>query len=139
MTLKNGTKVKVEYTGTLDDGKIFDTTEGRGPLEFEIGASQVIPAFENAVKEMKVGEEKEVSIPSEKAYGEVRKELIKAFPRNQLPEGIKEGTVLGLTLSNGAQVPARVVKVTDTEVVINLNHPLAGKNLNFKIKLVSTS
>ncbi len=139
MVLKKGVKVKVEYTGTLDDGTVFDTTSHEGhshPIEFEIGAEQVLPKFEEAVKNMNVGDERTIKIPANEAYGELRKELIKSFPRNQLPPTIKEGMVIGLTLNNGAQIPARVIKVTDDEVTIDLNHPLAGKDLNFKLKLV---
>ena len=142
MAVKSGDKVKVEYTGTLDDGTVFDSSEKHGkPLEFEVGAKQVIPGFENAVIGMKKGEEKEVKLKSSEAYGDPRPELVKKFPREQLPKDkeLKAGMMLAVGLPNGAQIPARITDVNDKEVTIDMNHPLAGKGLNFKIKVVDIS
>ena len=139
MPIKNGDKVKIEYTGTLEDGTVFDSSERHGsPLEFEVGARHVIKGFENAVMGMEKGEEKEVTLHQEEAYGYHDEQLIKNVPKDKMPDGeeIKPGMLLGLSLPNGAQVPARVVDVTDTEVIIDLNHLLAGKTLNFKIKVI---
>ena len=139
MPIKNGDKVKIEYTGTLEDGTVFDSSERHGsPLEFEVGARHVIKGFENAVMGMEKGEEKSVTLHQEEAYGYHDEQLIKNVPKGKMPDGgeIKPGMLLGLSLPNGAQVPARVVDVTDTEVIIDLNHPLAGKTLNFKIKVI---
>ncbi len=142
MTLKNGDKVKVEYTGSFDDGTVFDSSEKHGkPLEFEIGAKQIIPGFEKAVMDMKKGEEKEIKLTSEEAYGEPNPELVKKIPLDQLPkeQEPKEGMVLIISLPNGHQVPAKITEVTDKEVALDLNHPLAGKSLNFKLKLVEVN
>lgn len=139
MTVKKGDKVKVEYTGTLEDGKVFDSSERVGkPLEFEIGAGQIIPGFEKAVMEMKKGDEKEIKLKPEEAYGAPNPQLVKKVPKEQLPPGQepKPGMILLIKLPTGQQVPARITEVTDKDVSIDLNHPLAGKTLNFKIKLV---
>ena len=137
-TIKKGNKVKIEYTGTFDDGIVFDASEKHGqPLEFEVGSGQVIKGFDDAVVGMKKGEEKKIVIPPAEAYGEVKAELNKKVPRKQLPQDQepKVGMVLAVGLPNGQQFPARIVAVTTEDVTINLNHPLAGKTLHFKIKV----
>src|SRR3989344_578314 len=116
--IKNGDKVKVEYEGMLDDGTIFDSSKKHGqPLEFIVGEGNVIKGFDNAVRGMKKGEEKKVKIKAKDAYGESNPQLIKKVPREQLPQKqeIKE------------------------EIILDLNHPLAGKDLTFKIKIVESS
>ena len=142
MPIKNGDKVKIEYTGTLDDGTVFDSSKMHDSLlEFEVGAKQVIKGFENAIIGMEKGEEKNVILQPKDAYGYPDEKLIKNVPKDKMPHGdeIKPGMLLGLNLPNGMQVPARVVDITDAEVIIDLNHPLAGKVLNFKIKAVDVS
>ena len=138
MPIKNGDKVKVEYVGTLDDGTVFDSSDVHGNLlEFEVGAKQVIKGFEDAVIGMEIGEEKFIRLEASEAYGNPSNQLIKELPRDKFPkEELRPGMMLGLSLANGAQVPAKIIEVTDTEVTIDLNHPLAGKALNFKIKAV---
>ena len=136
---KDGDTVKVHYTGTFDDGTVFDSSEKHGtPLEFKLGAQQVIKGFENAVRGMKKGQEKAIKITPEEGYGHPKPELVQKVPREQLPPTPepKEGMMLAVKLPNGYQMPARISGVTDKEVTIDLNHPLAGKTLNFKIKLV---
>jgi len=136
---KDGDTVKVNYTGTFDDGTVFDSSEKHGnPLEFKLGAHQVIKGFENAVRGMKKGEEKTVKITPEEAYGHPKQELMQKVPREQLPkeQEPKKGMILAVKLPNGYQMPARISDVTDTDITIDLNHPLAGKALNFKIKMV---
>jgi FKBP-type peptidyl-prolyl cis-trans isomerase 2 len=141
MVVKDGQKVKVEYTGTFDDGCVFDTSEGRAPLEFEVGAKQVIPGFENAIKEMEKGEEKEIKLESKDAYGDVNPELTKKVPKEHLPKDqeVKPGMMLAVGLPNGQQVPAKITDIGEEEITIDLNHPLAGKTLNFKLKLVDVN
>lgn len=136
--LKKGDKVKVEYKGTLDDGSVFDSSEGREPLAFEVGAGQVIPGFENAVIEMKVGESKKIHIEAKDAYGEPNPKLTRKIPREEFPKDmeLKKGMMLGMETQQGP-LAASVVEVTDKEVIIDLNHPLSGKALNFEIKVVS--
>ena len=137
MAVKQGDKVKVEYTGTLDDGEIFDSSEGHEPLEFVIGSGEIIPAFEDAVLGMEVGEEKDFRIEAADAYGEHDPHLVEEVPRDQLPEGeIAPGVMLVAQLENGTEIPATIVEVADGVVKIDFNHPLAGKALNFHIKLV---
>jgi len=138
MIIKNGDKVKVDYTGSLEDGKIFDDSKKHGkPLEFEVGAKQVIKGFEDAVMGMKKDEEKNISLKPEEAYGDYNKELIKKVPRDGLPKDQepKPGMMLMMSLTNGQQVPAKIKEVSENDITIDLNHPLAGKVLNFKLKI----
>lgn len=138
MTIAKGDTVKVEYTGKLDDGTVFDTSEGRAPLQFEAGAGQVIPGFDKAVVGMEKGESKSIKIKPEEAYGEKNPEMMKAVPKEALPKEFepKEGKMLGLTTPDGRQMPAKIVKVGKDDVTLDLNHPLAGQTLNFEIKVV---
>jgi len=139
MSVKNGSKVKIKYEGKLDDGTVFDSSEKHGqPLEFEVGAKKVIPGFEQAVMGMKKGDEKEFKLTPAEAYGDPNPDLIKKIPKDKLPQGQepKQGMVLGLKTPDGKQFPARITEVSDNDITIDLNHPLAGKNLNFKIKVI---
>ncbi len=141
MPVKKGDKVKVEYKGTLDDGKVFDTSEGKAPIEFEVGAKKVIPGFDNAVVGMEKGEEKEVKIKPEEAYGILRPDLVKKIPRTVLPKDQepKQGMMIVMKTKEGVQIPARIKEVSAQDITIDLNHPLAGKTLNFKIKVIETT
>ena len=139
MPVKKGDNVKVEYTGTLDDGVVFDTTEGREPLMFEVGAGQVILGFEDAVLGMEEGEEKEFTLNPSEAYGDHNPQLIQDAPKGRLPDGVEPGMLLLASLENGAEMPVRVMDIKDETVTVDLNHPLAGKKLNFKIKLAGVS
>ncbi|MDO8510798.1 MAG: peptidylprolyl isomerase [Nanoarchaeota archaeon] len=137
-----GDKIKVDYTGTFDDGTVFDASEKHGqPLEFEAGSGQVIKGFDDAVLGMNEGQEKKITITPAEAYGEVKAELNKKVPRKQLPQDQepKVGMVLAVGLPNGQQFPARIVAVTADDVTIDLNHPLAGKTLHFRIKVAEIS
>ena len=138
MPVKNGDKVKVEYKGTLDDGTVFDTSEGKAPIEFEVGAKKVIPGFENAILGMEKGQEKEVKLKPEEAYGILRPELVKKIPRTVLPKDQepKPGMMMLMKTKEGVQIPARIKEVADKDITIDLNHPLAGKALNFKLKVI---
>ncbi len=137
--VKKGDKVKIDYTGTLEDGTVFDTSEKHGaPLEFEVGSGQVIQGFDDAVIGMKVGEEKEFELKPEEAYGEINPDLVKDMPKDKFQSDmeLEEGMMLLIAMPNGAQLPARVVELGDDTVKLDLNHPLAGKTLKFKVKLV---
>lgn len=139
MPVKKGDKIKIEYEGTLDDGSVFDSSEKHGkPLEFEAGSGKVIKGFDEAVIGMEVGEEKKVHITKDKAYGDRKEELVKKAPKEQFPKDkkVEPGMMLAVGLPNGAQLPAVVTDVKENEVTIDMNHPLAGKDLNFKIKVV---
>ncbi|MBS3165638.1 peptidylprolyl isomerase [Candidatus Woesearchaeota archaeon] len=140
MAIKKGDTVKVEYTGTLDDGTQFDASSNLGrPLEFKVGEGSVIKGFEEGVVGMNVGEEKKIHLTPAHAYGDVNPLLVKKVPRGQLPkeQEPQKGMMLLINLPNGVQLPAKIVEVTAADVTLDLNHPLAGKNLNFKIKVVS--
>lgn len=138
MQVQDQHTVRVHYKGTLSDGEVFDSSEGREPLEFTVGAGQVIPGFENGVLGMAIGEERTLNIPSDEAYGPADDRLIQEVGRDQLPPDmqVEEGMMLSSTLPNGQQIPVRVDAVTDEHIVINANHPLAGKDLTFAITLV---
>jgi FKBP-type peptidyl-prolyl cis-trans isomerase 2 len=139
MPVKKGDKVKVDYEGKLDDGSIFDSSANHeGPLEFEVGSGMLMEAFEKEVLDMEEGDEKEFTLQPEEAYGEYNDELKKDVPKDQFPdsEKVEKGTMLVLNLPNGIQLPAQIIEVADNSITIDLNHPLAGQVLNFKIKLV---
>jgi peptidylprolyl isomerase len=142
MKVEKGNIVQVEYTGTLENGEVFDASSKHGkPLEFEVGSGQLIKGFDTAVVGMQIGEEKEIKLSSADAYGEIKKELYKKIPRDQLPkeQEPKVGMMLSMQLPTGQQVPVKITEVNEKEVTIDLNHPLAGKNLTFKIKVVEIS
>lgn len=139
MPIKKGDKVKVEYKGTLEDGTLFESSEMRGgPLEFIVGAGQVIKGFENAVIGMEKGEEKEIKLQPSEAYGVRNPQLIKKISRSQLPKEPEPKPGLEITMGqpNGTKAAGRVVEVTDEAVTVDLNHPMAGKVLNYKVKAV---
>ena len=138
MPIKQGDKIKVDYTGTLEDGTVFDTSEGKHPLEFTVGEGKIIKGFDSAVIGMEKDEEKEITIKPEEAYGDHNDQLIKKIPRDKLPkeQEPKPGMMLALKTPDGKQFPAKITEVTDKEISIDLNHPLAGKVLKFKIKIV---
>ena len=141
MPIKKGDKIKVDYTGTLEDGTVFDTSEGKQPLEFEAGSGQLIKGFDDAVIGMEKDEEKEIKIEKDQAYGDVNPELLKKIPRDKLPpeQEPKPGMMLAMSTPDGKQIPAKIAEVDDKEITIDLNHPLAGKTLIFKIKVVDIS
>ncbi len=137
MTEVKGHKVKVEYTGTLEDGTVFDSSEKHGqPLEFVAGIGQVVPGFDKAICEMQVGQEKEITLQPDEAYGMPNDQFIQKVPADKLPEGAKEGDTLAVGMPNGHHIPAKITKVENDEATIDMNPPLAGKVLNFKLKLV---
>lgn len=138
MTAKVNDKVKVHYTGTLSNGEVFDSSEGRSPLEFTLGSGQVIPGFDNGVIGMRVEETKTINIPANEAYGDVRQELIQQVSRKDLPSEIKPEVGLKLVSNtpDGQQIPLVVTGVTEENIVVDANHPLAGKDLTFEVTLV---
>ena len=141
-TIHKGNTVTVEYTGSLDDGTVFDSSANHGqPLEFEVGSGQVIKGFDDGVMGMKVGEEKEIVIPPREAYGDYNPQMIKKIPRDKLPmdQELKPGMMLMMSLSNGQELPVKIAAIDDKEVSLDVNHPLAGKTLHFKITLKSIS
>lgn len=137
-TVKSGDKVRVHYTGRLDDGTVFDSSREREPLEFTVGAGEVIKGFEDAVEGMEVGEEREARVVADEAYGDRRDDLMLDLPKGQVPEGldITPGMRLELKQADGQAVPVTVADVGDESVTLDANHPLAGQDLNFELELV---
>lgn len=134
---QKGDRVRVHYTGRLKSGEVFDSSRGKDPLEFEIGGGMMIAGFDKAVNGMEVGDQKTVEIPSNEAYGERREEMMINIPRQQVPATITPEVGQQLALNNGGQqVPVTVTEVTEEKVVLDANHPLAGKDLVFDIELV---
>ena len=135
----DGKKVKAHYRGTLDDGTQFDSSYDRGePIEFICGAGQMIKGFDEAVKDMGVGEKKTVHIPAAEAYGERREDLVLRFPADQVPDfdQVKVGDKLFLQGPGGQPVPVTVTARDAEGIELDANHELAGKDLNFDIELV---
>lgn len=131
-TATHGDNVEVHYTGRLDDGQVFDSSQGREPLTFTLGEGQVIPGFEAAVSGLAVGASRSVRIEADDAYGHRDDDLVLGVPRADAPEGLEAGTRVML-----GNHPATVVDVTDDQVVVDANHPLAGQALTFDLELVS--
>lgn len=132
-----GDTVAVHYKGTLNDGSVFDSSEGREPLEFVLGSGQVIPGFDEAVASMAIGETKTVLIPCAEAYGEVNDDMMMMVPKAQIPPQIQPevGMMLQVTTPQGP-MPVRVSEVNEEGIVLDANHPLAGQDLTFELRLV---
>lgn len=137
MAAKNGDTVRVHYTGTLDDGTVFDSSREREPLETELGAGMLISGFEKALLGMEPGERVTVRIPPEEAYGDVLEEAMLTVPLDRFPSHLKpeKGLMLQLTTDDG-EVEVRIADVSDTEALLDANHPLAGETLTFDIELI---
>lgn len=134
---KKGDTVRVHYTGKLDDQEVFDSSEGRDPLEFTLGTGQVIPGFDQAVEGMIVGEERSVTIPADEAYGPRRENMTATVPRDQFPPGVEPEVGQQLQMNaDGQAIPVRVTEVSAETVTLDANHPLAGQDLTFELELV---
>ncbi len=135
---QKGDTVHIHYTGRLEDGTVFDTSQDRDPLEFKLGEGRVIPGFEDAVEGMAPGDSKTARIPSTRAYGPRKDELVLSVPKEQIPEGIEPevGQQLEMQTAEGQRVPVRIVEVQEEAVQLDANHPLAGQDLTFDIMLV---
>jgi peptidylprolyl isomerase len=137
-TAKLGDTVLVNYTGKLDDGSVFDTSQQRGPLRISLGETRLIPGFQAAVVGMEPGETKTATIPPDEAYGPRRDEMVLDIERGKLPPEISPhvGQDLQLQTQAGQPVPAKVVEVSEEAIKVDANHPLAGQELTFDIELV---
>lgn len=138
---EKGAKVKVHYTGKLDDGTVFGSSANSNPVEFAVGEHKVISGFEEAVEGMRQGEKKTFKIPPEKAYGPRNEGALFKMPRNKVPAEISPqvGQQLSINKDGGGSVSVRVAQITDQELVLDANHPLAGKNLTFDIELIEVA
>jgi len=136
--IKTNDVIKVHYTGSLKDGTVFDSSVDREPFEFKVGEGKVIKGFEDAVLGMQIDETKSVTIPSDEAYGPVRKEMVSKVNREHLPEDINPevGMELISKYPDGKEVIVRIQEVAEDHIVVDGNHPLAGKDLIFEIKVV---
>ncbi|MBB5022118.1 FKBP-type peptidyl-prolyl cis-trans isomerase [Desulfurispira natronophila] len=136
--VKSGDTVQVHYTGTLEDGTVFDSSYERDPLEFTIGANQIIPGVEEAVVGMAQGEKKTFDVPSDKAYGEHNEEMVYAMDRQQLPQEIEPqvGMTLQASFNNGQVADVLITSVDEETVTLDANHPLAGKTITFEMEIM---
>ena len=139
MTIRNGQTVSVHYVGTLKDGTEFDSSRARGnPITFQMGAGNILPAFENALVEMVVGDKKSISLTSTEAYGEVNDDAYKPIPKASFPDDFEFeiGKVVQGKTDTGQPLMAKIFAVEDETVGLDFNHPLAGEDLNFEIELM---
>jgi len=139
--IKEGSKVKFHYKGKLESGEIFDSSNGKAPLEFEAGKRNIIPGLEKELIGMKTGDKKIIQVAPDDAYGKSMSELIREVPKGPMPPGIKleKGTILYLRTPEGQPVLATVSDIKETSIVLDFNHPLAGKKLIFDVEVVDVS
>lgn len=137
--IKEGDTVRIHYTGTLLDGKVFDSSEGRDPLEFAVGSGQIISGLDAALPGMEIGEKKRVEIDCVDAYGPINPGMRQDIPREGIPDDIplEPGTQLQMQTPDGQALPVTVVEVDEATVTLDANHPLAGQDLVFDIEIVS--
>jgi FKBP-type peptidyl-prolyl cis-trans isomerase SlpA len=135
--VKENNTVKVHYVGKLSDGQVFDTSEGKEPLEFTLGQGKLIAGFEKGLIDMKINEKKTITISKEEAYGESREDLIQEVDKSQLPEDITPEVGMGLVSksADGNEMNLLIVEVKEATIVIDGNHPLAGKELTFDLEV----
>ena len=142
MAIKKGDIIKVEYEGRLEDNSIFDSTEIQGgePMKFEVGAGFLIQGFDRSVVGKEVGDEFTINLKASEAYGEIDPQLIQTISRDQLPKDIdpEPGMMLSAHDPNGSQSIIWIKEVNDEFITLDMNHPMAGKTLNFKIKILET-
>ncbi|QFU09484.1 FKBP-type peptidyl-prolyl cis-trans isomerase SlyD [Rhodobacteraceae bacterium THAF1] len=135
---KAGDTIAMHYSGSLADGTTFDSSQGREPLEFQLGSGQIIPGLDSALHGMEQGDKKQVKIAPEQAYGDRDPARVQAVPREQIPADIPvdPGTQLQMQTPDGQAIPVMVTESNDTEVTIDANHPLAGQELTFDVEIV---
>jgi len=136
--VKSGDKIKVHYHGKLTSGETFDSSEGRAPLEFEVGSGMVIKGFDDGVTGMSVGEKKTINIPYDEAYGPRNPEMVIEMPKDKFPKDldIEVGMPLGMSDQQGHQFQVTIVEIKEEVVMLDANHPLAGQDLIFDLELV---
>ena len=136
--VKENDTVKVHYTGKLADGQVFDSSEGKDPIEFTLGQGQLIPGFEKGLIDMKLNEKKTINIPKDEAYGDSREDLVQEVQKSELPEEIKPEVGMGLVSKSqdGREMNLVIAEVKEESIVVDGNHPLAGKDLVFDLEVV---
>ena len=139
-TVEQGNVVAFEYTGTFEDGSVFDSSEEEKPMEVLAGKGMLIKGLDDVLVGMNVGDEKEVNLTPDDGYGHPRDELVQTVPKSQLGDEVtpEVGMTLGVQSPDGQVFPAVIKEVKDDDIILDANHPLAGKNINFKIKVVDT-
>jgi FKBP-type peptidyl-prolyl cis-trans isomerase SlyD len=140
MSISDGNTVSIEYTLTLDNGQVIDSNVGQQPLTFQQGQGQIISGLESELLGMEPGEEKTVTVSPEQGYGPVRNEAILTFKRDQLPEDAQEvGAQIQAQGPNGQTLQGKVASLTDEKATLDFNHPLAGENLHFEVKILKVA
>jgi FKBP-type peptidyl-prolyl cis-trans isomerase 2 len=136
--VKENNTVKVNYTGKLSDGQVFDSSEGKEPIEFTLGQGQLIPGFEKGLIDMELNEKKTITVGKEEAYGDVNKDLIQEVKKTELPQDMTPEVGMGLVSKSpdGQEMNLMVIEVKDESIVIDGNHPLAGKDLVFDLEVL---
>lgn len=139
--VKKGDTIKVHYHGKLVDGTMFDSSEGREPLEFEVGSGMVIPGFDEGVTGMAAGDKKTIHIPADEAYGPKQEDMVMEFPKERFPADMIPEVGMQLNMSNGQgqDFPVVIVELQEATVILDANHPLAGQDLIFDLELVEIS
>ncbi|HYE66430.1 MAG TPA: peptidylprolyl isomerase [Pyrinomonadaceae bacterium] len=135
---KKGDTVRIHYTGRLEGGEVFDSSEGGEPLEFQVGSGQVINGFDQGVREMSIGDKRTIEIEADDAYGPRIEELVQSVARTGLNLGAEPqvGMTLALQLPDGNQIPVTITQVTEDSITLDANHPLAGQKLIFDVEMV---
>jgi peptidylprolyl isomerase len=136
--VENGKFVQIEYTGTFDNGEIFDTNVGMDPLEFQVGSGSIISGLDSGLIGMIIAEEKDITVAPEDAYGDYNEEFVLTVPLSEMRANFEPepGMVISIQMENGNLIPARVTDISDDNVILDLNHPLAGKTLHFNVKVI---
>jgi FKBP-type peptidyl-prolyl cis-trans isomerase 2 len=135
--ITQGSTVEVHYTGRFIDGEVFDSSEGKDPLQFQIGSGQIIPGFETAIMGKNIGEKVSVTIAPDQAYGQLREDLVIEVPLDKMPGTVEVGQLLQADGGDGQIVQVIVKEIKEEVIVIDGNHPLAGQELLFDIEVVS--
>ncbi|MEO0400876.1 MAG: peptidylprolyl isomerase [Pseudomonadota bacterium] len=141
VAIKDGDTVRIHYTGTLLDGSVFDSSDGRDPLEFVVGSGHIISGLDVALPGMEAGEKKIVKIACDQAYGPINPAMRQGVPRDAIHDEIplEVGVQLQMQTPQGQPMPVTVVEINEEEVMLDANHPLAGKDLTFDFEVVSVS
>jgi peptidylprolyl isomerase len=137
--VENGKYVQIQYTGTFDSGEIFDSNVGLEALEFQVGSGSIINGLDHAVLGMKLEDEKDITVKPEEGYGDYNAAFVLTVPLSEMKSNFdpEPGMIISIQMENGSLVPARITEINDESVFLDLNHPLAGKTLHFKVKILA--